>query len=125
MMQITRRAGGKLNQRSRVMYHCPWGGEKTYENAVKRGSGNADFGKGIWQRRFWEHHIKDADDYALHDHLIATAPLRAGLLWNGGDWPLCSAYKRRMRFNASSVKTTDQAPSNPNSITAGNATQTA
>tara|TARA_B110000090_G_scaffold172953_1_gene193807 strand:- start:1885 stop:2064 length:180 start_codon:yes stop_codon:yes gene_type:complete len=44
MMQIIRRAGGKLNQRSRVMYHCPWGGVKTYENAVKSGSGNADFG---------------------------------------------------------------------------------
>lgn len=81
--------------------------------------------KGIWQRRFWEHHIKDADDYALHDHLIATAPLRAGLLRDGGDWPLCSAYKRRMRFNASSVKTTDQAPSNPNLATAENATQMA
>ena len=89
------------------------------ENLRKRGK------KWIWQRRFWEHLIKEADDYALHDHLIATAPLRAGLLWNGGDWPLCSAYKRRMRFNASLVNTTDQAPSNPNSITAGNATQTA
>lgn len=33
--------------------------------------------KGIWQRRFWEHQIRDADDFALHDHLIATAPLRA------------------------------------------------
>lgn len=62
---------------------------------VKRGE------KGIWQRRFWEHLIKDQDDYALHDHLIATAPLRAGLVRDGTNWPLCSAYKRRMRFNAS------------------------
>lgn len=55
--------------------------------------------KGIWQRRFWEHMIKDQDDYALHDHLIATAPLRAGLTRDGSEWPLCSAYKRRGRSN--------------------------
>jgi putative transposase len=80
--------------------------------------------KGIWQCRFWEHHIRDAEDYALYDHLIATAPLRAGLLRDGGDWPLCSAYKRRMRFNASLVKTTDRAPSTPNPKAAENAIQT-
>jgi hypothetical protein len=43
-MQINRRAGGKLNQRSRVMYHCPWNGVKASGNAVKRRFGNADFG---------------------------------------------------------------------------------
>lgn len=57
--------------------------------------------KGIWQRRFWEHLIKDQDDYDMHDHLIATAPLRHGLVRDTKDWPLCSASKRRMRFNAS------------------------
>ena len=62
---------------------------------VKRGE------KGIWQRRFWEHHIRDQDDYVLYDHLIATAPIRHGLVRQSGDWPLCSAYKRRMRLNAS------------------------
>lgn len=62
---------------------------------IKRGE------KGIWQRRFWEHLIRDQDDYDLHDHLIATAPLRMGLVRDPKDWPLCSAYKRRMRFNAS------------------------
>lgn len=62
---------------------------------IKRGE------KGIWQRRFHEHHIRDRDDYDLHDHLIATAPLRAGLTRDGSDWPLCSAYKRRNQVNAS------------------------
>lgn len=57
--------------------------------------------KGIWQRRFWEHLIRDQDDYDLHDHLIATAPLRHGLVRDTKDWPLCSASKRRMRVNAS------------------------
>ena len=69
--------------------------------------------KGIWQRRFWEHHIRDQDDFDRHDHLIATAPLRAGLQRDGTQWPLCSAYHRRMRFNASpdqGIKTTALAP---------------
>jgi len=80
--------------------------------------------KGIWQRRFWEHMIRDQDDYDLYAHLIATAPLRAGLIRDGSDWPLCSAYKRRMRFNAS-IRTTDQVPSGPNQVIAANATRTA
>ncbi len=68
--------------------------------------------KGIWQRRFWEHRIRDQDDYDRHDHLIATAPLRAGLLRDQSEWPLCSAYQRRMRFNASNpaARTTALAP---------------
>ncbi len=57
--------------------------------------------KGIWQRRFWEYRIRAQADYDLHAHLIATAPLRAGLERGGQDWPLCSAYRLRMRFNAS------------------------
>jgi len=80
--------------------------------------------KGIWQRRFWEHMIRDQDDHDLHVHLIATAPLRAGLIRDGADWPLCSAYKRRVRFDASS-RTIDRAPSGPNPATVVNATQTA
>lgn len=80
--------------------------------------------KGIWQRRFWEHMIRDQDDYDLHSHLIATAPLRAGLIRDGREWPLCSAYKRRMRFNAS-IKTTDQVPSGPDLAIVANATRTA
>lgn len=62
---------------------------------IKRGE------KGIWQRGVREHLIRDQDDYDLHDHLIATAPLKMGLVRDGRDWPLCSAYKRRMRPDAS------------------------
>lgn len=78
----------------------------------------------IWQRRFWEHQIKDQEDFALHDHLIATAPLRAGLLRNGGEWPFSSAVKRSMRVNASYAKTIAPVPSGPNPKAAVNATQT-
>ncbi|WP_458791623.1 REP-associated tyrosine transposase [Yoonia sp. MH D7] len=71
--------------------------EARSSSMIKRGE------KGIWKRKFTEHLIRDQDDYALHDHLIATAPLRAGLTRDASSWPLCSAYKRRMRFNASDI----------------------
>lgn len=51
--------------------------------------------KGIWQRRFWEHVIRDADDYALHMHLIRSAPIHAGLVRKAGDWPYSSLHHAR------------------------------
>ena len=66
--------------------------------------------KGTWQRGFWEHRIRDQDDYDLHAHLIATAPIKAGLSRNRKEWPLCAAYQRRMRFNASSARVKTTAP---------------
>lgn len=53
--------------------------------------------KGVWQPRFWAHLIRDQEDFDLHDHLIATAPLRAGLVARRDSWPYCSETKRRHR----------------------------
>ena len=77
--------------------------------------------RGIWQRRFWEHQIRDPEDYDLHAHLIATAPLRAGLVAKDSVWPYCAAYRRKMRLDASQPKTTDPVPLGLNQATAGNA----
>lgn len=51
--------------------------------------------KGIWQRRFWEHLIRDADDLLLHQHLIRSAPVHAGLVSRPGDWPHSSFARLR------------------------------
>ena len=48
--------------------------------------------KGIWQPRFWEHRIRDAEDLATHRHHILTAPVRAGLAARPEDWPLSSIH---------------------------------
>ncbi|MGJ8621381.1 MAG: REP-associated tyrosine transposase [Yoonia sp.] len=72
--------------------------------------------KGIWQRRFWEHHIRDADDLALHMHLIRSAPIHAGLTKKPGDWPY-SSYAR------SAARTTAPVPSSPNPETAVRSTR--
>jgi putative transposase len=35
--------------------------------------------RGIWQRRFWEHHIRDAADYEKHLHYVHYNPVKHSL----------------------------------------------
>ena len=49
--------------------------------------------KGIWQRRFWEHRIRDAADLAAHRAFVLTAPVRAGLVARPRDWALSSVHR--------------------------------
>lgn len=65
--------------------------------------------KGIWQRRFWEHVIRDEGDFALHLHLITTAPVRAGLVRRATDWPYASWHHDK----GATLKTIARAPSSP------------
>ncbi len=53
--------------------------------------------KGIWQRRFWEHLIRDDDDLALHMHLIRSAPIHEGFVKKPSDWPYCSLHRQKAR----------------------------
>lgn len=46
--------------------------------------------KGIWQRRYWEHHIRGADDLAQHVAYVRLDPVRHGLVERPGDWPFGS-----------------------------------
>ncbi len=50
--------------------------------------------KGIWQRSFWQHDIRDQADYDLHEHLIIHAPVSEGLVTRPGDWALSSLHTR-------------------------------
>lgn len=49
--------------------------------------------KGLWQRRFWEHAIRDADDLAAHRHMIWTAPVQAGRVNRPEQWPHSSIHR--------------------------------
>jgi putative transposase len=49
--------------------------------------------KGIWQRRFWQHLIGDADDYAAHLAMIHSSPVQAGLCTNPHRWPHSSIHR--------------------------------
>jgi len=47
----------------------------------------ADGERGIWQRRFWEHAIRDDADYAAHMDYVHFNPVKHGLVTSPADWP--------------------------------------
>ena len=50
---------------------------------------------GLWQRRFWEHHIRDAADFADHLHRCHSDPVRHALVNAPEDWPFSSIHRLR------------------------------
>jgi putative transposase len=49
--------------------------------------------KGIWQRRYWEHAIRDNDDLARHVDYIHFNPVKHGLVARVCDWPHSSFHQ--------------------------------
>jgi hypothetical protein len=49
--------------------------------------------RGIWQRRFWEHVIRDDDDYAAHIDYCHINPLKHGLVSRVADWPYSTFHR--------------------------------
>ncbi|MGE8504019.1 MAG: REP-associated tyrosine transposase [Pseudomonas sp.] len=49
--------------------------------------------KGIWQRRFWEHRIRDDDDLVRHVDYIHYNPVKHGLVVQVRDWPYSSFHR--------------------------------
>ena len=45
---------------------------------------------GIWQRRYWEHTIRDERDYAAHMDYIHFNPVKHGLAGHPGEWAFSS-----------------------------------
>jgi putative transposase len=43
--------------------------------------------RGIWQRGYWEHTIRDERDYRAHVDYIHFNPVKHGLAPGPGDWP--------------------------------------
>jgi putative transposase len=52
--------------------------------------------RGIWQRRYWEHTLRDDDDFARHVDYIHYNPVKHGHAPAVGDWPY-SSFARMMR----------------------------
>jgi putative transposase len=66
-------------------------GERCSRSRIKRGE------RGIWQRRYWEHLIRDDRDYQRHVDYIHWNPVKHGWVDRVRDWPHSSfhAYVRR------------------------------
>lgn len=56
------------------------------ETRVRRGE------RGIWQRRFWEHLIRDEQDFAAHMDYVHINPLKHGLVERVADWPFSTFH---------------------------------
>ncbi len=47
----------------------------------------------VWQRRYWEHTIRDHDDLQRHMDYIHYNPVRHGLVSTAADWPYSSIHR--------------------------------
>jgi len=59
-------------------------------NAAVKRHPNGKFA--LWQRRFWEHTIRDEDDFARHVDYIHFNPVKHGLVSRVRDWPHSSFH---------------------------------
>ena len=73
--------------KGRFSKHLPPAPHRSLQQ-IKRGE------KGIWQRRFWEHQIRDQADFARHRDLVHLSPVHAGYCERPEDW-LFSSYNRK------------------------------
>ncbi len=64
------------------VYPIPW-------SPSKIAKGDA----GIWQRRFWEHMIRDEEDYAAHIRYCWFNPVKHGFVDRPEDWPYSSVHR--------------------------------
>ena len=53
--------------------------------------------RGIWQRRYWEHTLRDETDFASHCDYIHFNPVRHGYVAEPWEWPH-SSFRRMVRL---------------------------
>lgn len=63
------------------------------EPAIRSPSKRLKREKGIWQRRFWEHQIRDDEDLRRHMDYIHFNPVKHGLVGRVRDWPYSSFHR--------------------------------
>jgi len=61
--------------------------ERINKSRVKKGE------RGIWQRRYWEHLIRDEQDYEKHVNYIHYNPVKHGYVKHPIDWPFSSIHE--------------------------------
>jgi putative transposase len=63
------------------------GGERISASRAAKGE------RGIWQRRYWEHTIRDEVDFERHLDYIHINPVKHGLVTRVRDWPHSSFHR--------------------------------
>ena len=62
-------------------------GERISES--RRGKGE----RGIWQRRYWEHTLRDERDFGRHMDYVHYNPVKHGHVSRVADWPYSSFHR--------------------------------
>ncbi len=62
-------------------------GEERTASRISKGE------RGIWQRRYWEHLIRDDQDFARHVDYIHINPVKHGYAQQVADWPHSSFHR--------------------------------
>ena len=65
------------------------GGEEFAQSSSRLGHRH----RGIWQRRFWEHQIRDERDLQRHIDYVHYNPVKHGLVAQLEDWPWSTYHK--------------------------------
>jgi putative transposase len=65
--------------------------ERISESRLRKGE------RGIWQRRYWEHTLRDERDFSRHVDYIHFNPVKHGLVTRVEDWPY-SSFHRMVRL---------------------------
>lgn len=68
--------------------------DPAHDAAVKRRQGE----RGVWQRRFWEHLVRDDRDFEAHLAYIHGNPVKHGYVTDRADWPW-SSWRRYQRLS--------------------------
>ncbi len=63
------------------------GGEAISRSRASRGE------RGVWQRRYWEHTLRDETDFARHVDYIHFNPVKHGHVRRVSDWPHSSFHR--------------------------------
>lgn len=58
-------------------------------SAVRRSAGE----RGIWQRHYWEHAIRDEADHGRHVDYVHANPVKHGWVRRVSDWPYSSFHR--------------------------------
>ena len=62
-------------------------GERRNRSRIVKGE------RGLWQRRYWEHLIRDEYDYVRHVDYIHFNPVKHGYVKRASDWPHSSIHR--------------------------------
>ena len=60
-----------------------------HRSAVRKAAGE----RGVWQRHFWEHWIRDEADYQRHVDYVHVNPLKHGYVKRVRDWPYSTFHR--------------------------------